>query len=168
MDVITQIRLLWLGGLAALYGLALGTALLLRGWLQRREQRRWRLLGRVRRQFPVELRNQLAIQVRGTAFGRRAVVELDMGSRSPEAWWPIVTGVSQHLSPDVRRLVCRTHALPFPVTLAIQPKRRRDRRPCRRTRWPHRHRGERAVRPDAPDQAGGDQGALADLFRASR
>jgi hypothetical protein len=53
MDVITQIRLMWLGGLGALYGVALGTVWLLGGWQHRREQRRSRLLERVRRQFPL-------------------------------------------------------------------------------------------------------------------
>ena len=55
MDVITQIRLLWLGGLGALYGVALGSVWLLGGWQHRREQRRLRLLERVRQQFTVEL-----------------------------------------------------------------------------------------------------------------
>jgi hypothetical protein len=53
MDVITQIRLMRLGGLGALYGVALGTVWLLGGWQHRREQRRSRLLERVRRQFPL-------------------------------------------------------------------------------------------------------------------
>ena len=125
MDVITQIRLLWLGGLGALYGVALGTVWLLGGWQHRREQRRSRLLESVRRQFPVELRDQIALQVRGTIFGRRAVITVDMGHHAPEAWWSSVTGLSRNMSPDVRRLVCHTDARPFPVTLAITPGRRR-------------------------------------------
>ena len=44
MDVTTQIRLLWLGGLGALYGVALGIVWLLDGWQHRRERRRSRLL----------------------------------------------------------------------------------------------------------------------------
>jgi hypothetical protein len=32
MDIITQIRLLWLGGLGALYVVVLGTVWLLGGW----------------------------------------------------------------------------------------------------------------------------------------
>jgi hypothetical protein len=79
MDVTTQIRLLWLGGLAALYGVALGTVWLLGGWQHRLEQRRSRLLD------------------------------------------------------SVRRLVCRTDVLPFPVTLAIKPGRRRGQPSCRLT-----------------------------------
>jgi hypothetical protein len=121
MDVITQIRLLWLGGLGALCGIALGTVWLLDGWQHRREQRRSRLLERVRRQFPVELRDQIAMQIRGTMFGRRAVITVDMGHHAPEAWWSIVTGLSLNLLPDVRRLVCRMDARLFPVTLAITP-----------------------------------------------
>jgi hypothetical protein len=131
MDVITQIRLLWLGGLAALYGVALGIVWLLGGWQHRREQRRSRLLARMRRQFPVELRDQMILQIRGTMLGRRPVITVDMGPHAPEAWWSIVTGLSQNLSPDVRQLVCRTNARPFPVTLAITPGRRRG-QPSRR------------------------------------
>jgi hypothetical protein len=119
MDVITQIRLLWLGGLAALYGVALGTVWLLGGWQHRREQRRARLLARLRRQFPVELRDQIALQVRGTRFGRRAVLTVDLGHQAPEAWWSSVADLSRNLSPDVRRLVCYMDAPPCPVTLAI-------------------------------------------------
>jgi hypothetical protein len=44
MDVVTQIRLLWLGGLGALAGVALGTVWLLSRWQYRREQRRSQLL----------------------------------------------------------------------------------------------------------------------------
>jgi hypothetical protein len=40
MDVTTQIRLLWLGGLGALTGVVLGTVWLLGGWQHRRAQRR--------------------------------------------------------------------------------------------------------------------------------
>jgi hypothetical protein len=133
MDVITQIRLLWLGGLGALYGVTLGTVWLLGGWQHRREQRRSRLLESVRRQFPVELRDQIALQVRGTMLGRRAVITVDMGSHAPEAWWSIVAGLSRNLSPDVRRLVCSTDARPFPATLAITPGRRRGQPSCRLT-----------------------------------
>ena len=133
MDVITQIRLLWLGGLGALYGVALGTVWLLGGWQHRREQRRSRLLEHVQRQFPVELRDQITMQSRGTMFGWRAVIIVDMGNHAPEAWWSIVTGLSRNLSSDVWRLVCRTDALPFPVTLAIKPRRRRVQPACRFT-----------------------------------
>jgi hypothetical protein len=77
MDVITQIRLLWLGGLGVLYGVALGTVWLLDGWQHRRELRRSQLLESVRQQFPVELRDQIAMQIRGTMFGRRAVITVD-------------------------------------------------------------------------------------------
>jgi hypothetical protein len=132
MDVVTQIRLLWLGGLGALYGVALGTVWLLGGWQHRLEQRRSRLLESVR-QFPVELRDQIAIQIRGTMFGRRAVITVDMGHNAPEAWWSIVTGLSGNLSPDVRLLVCRTDVRHFPVTLAIKPGRRRGQLSCRLT-----------------------------------
>src|SRR5919109_4253501 len=66
MDVITQMRLLGLGGFSALYGVALGTVWLLSRWQHRREQRRLRLLESVRRQFPVELRDQIAMEIRGT------------------------------------------------------------------------------------------------------
>jgi hypothetical protein len=131
MDVITQVRLLWLGGLGALYGVALGTVWLLGGWQHRHEQRRSRLLERVQRQFPVELRDQITMQSRGTMFGRRAVIMVDMGNHAPEAWWSIVTGLSRNLSSDVWRLVCRTDALPCPVTLAIKPRRRRGQPACR-------------------------------------
>jgi hypothetical protein len=133
MDVITQIRLLWLGGLGALYGVALGIVWLLGGWQHRREQRRSRLLEGVQRQFPVELRDQITMQSRGTMFGRRAVIMVDMGNHAPEAWWSIVTGLSRNLSPDAWRLVCRTDALPFPVTLAIKPRRLRGPPACRFT-----------------------------------
>jgi hypothetical protein len=133
MDVITQIRLLWLGGLGALYGVALGTVWLLGGWQHRREQRRSRLLESVRRQFPVELRDQIAMQIRDTMLGRRAVITVDMGHHAPEAWWSIVTGLSRNLSPDVRLLVCRTDVLHFPVTLAIKPGRRRGQPSCHLT-----------------------------------
>jgi hypothetical protein len=105
MDIITQVRLLWLGGLGALYGVALGTVWLLGGWQHRQEQRRSRLLESVRRQCPVELRDQIALQVRGTMFGRRAVIMVDMGNHAPQAWWSLVTGLSRNLSPDVRLLV---------------------------------------------------------------
>jgi hypothetical protein len=124
MDVITQIRLLWLGGLGALYGVALGTVRLLGGWQHRREQCRSRLLESVRRQFPVELRDQIAVQIRSTMFGRGAVITVDMALHAPEAWWSIVAGLSGNLSPDVRRLVCRTDARHFPVALAIKRGRR--------------------------------------------
>ena len=109
MDVITQIRLLWLGGLGALYGVALGTVWLLGGWQHRREQRRSRLLERVRRQFPVELRDQITMQIRGTMFGRRAVITVDMGNHAPEAWWSLVTGLSSIIScrRSIRALVVR-------------------------------------------------------------
>jgi hypothetical protein len=130
MDVTTQVRLLWLGGLTALYAAALGTALLLGGWLHRRERRRSRLLESVRRQFPVKLRDQIAIQVRGTMFGRRALIRVDLGNHRLEAWWSIVTDLSRNLSPDVRLLVCHTAALPFPVRLAIKPRRRHFSRPA--------------------------------------
>ena len=126
MDVITQMRLLGLGGFSALYGVALGTVWLLSRWQHRREQRRLRLLESVRRQFPVELRDQIAMQIRGMMFGRRAVITVDMGHHALEAWWSIVTSLSRNLSPDVRLLVCRTDARLFPVTLAIAPGRRRD------------------------------------------
>jgi hypothetical protein len=130
MDITTQIRLLWLGGLAALYGAVLGTVLLLGGWLHRRERRRSRLLESVRRQFPVKLRDQISIQVRGTMFGRRALITVDMGNHRPEAWWSIVTDLPRNLSPDVRLLVCRMDALPFPVRLAIKPRTRHFSRPA--------------------------------------
>jgi hypothetical protein len=131
MDVSTQIRLLWLGGLGALYAVALSTVWVLSGWHHRREQRRSRLLERVRRQFPVEFRDQIALQVRGTMLGRRAVIMVDMGQHAPEVWWSIVAGLSRNLSPDVRRLVCRTDARLFPVTLAITPGRGRGQPSCR-------------------------------------
>jgi hypothetical protein len=133
MDVITQIRLLWLGGLGALYGVVLGTAWVLGGWQHRREQRRSRLLESVRGQFPAELRDHIALQIRGMMFARRAVIMVDMGHHAPEAWWSIVTGLSRNLSLDVRRLVCRTDAWPFSVTLAITPGRRRGQPSCRLT-----------------------------------
>jgi len=133
MEVTTQIRLLWLGGLAVLYGVACGTVLLLGGLLYRREQHRSRLLESLLREFPVELQDHIAIQVRGTMFGRRVVITVDMGHHAPEAWWSIVTGLSRRLSPDVRLLVCRTDALPFPVTLAIKPGRLRGQPACRLT-----------------------------------
>jgi hypothetical protein len=133
MDVITQIRLLWLGGLGALYGVALGTVWLLSGWQHRREQRRSRLLESVRRQFPVKLRDQIVMQIRGTMFGRRAVITVDIGHPAPEAWWSIVAGLPGNLSPDVRLLVCRADARHFPVTLAIKPGRRRGQPACRLT-----------------------------------
>lgn len=133
MDVITQIRLLWLGGLGALYGIALGTVWLLGRWQHRREQRRSRLLESVRRQFPVELRDQITMQIRSTMFGRRAVITVGMGHQAPEAWWSLVESLSRDLSPDVRRLVCRTDARPFPVTLTITPGRRRGQPSCRLT-----------------------------------
>jgi hypothetical protein len=124
MDVTTQIRLLWLGGLGALTGVVLGTVWLLGGWQHRRAQRRSRLLECVRQQLPVDLRDQIALQVRGTMLGRRVVITVDMGHHTPEAWWSIVAGLSRNLLPDVRRLVCRAEARPFPVTLAITPGRR--------------------------------------------
>jgi hypothetical protein len=105
MDVTTQIRLLWLGGLGALTGVVLGTVWLLGGWQHRRAQRRSRLLERVRQQFPVELRDQITLQVRGTMLGRRALITVDIGHHAPEAWWSIVAGLTQNLLPDVRRLV---------------------------------------------------------------
>jgi hypothetical protein len=158
MDVITQIRLLWLGGLGALYGIALGTVWLLGGWQHRREQRRSRLLERVQRQFPVELRDQITMQSRGTMFGWRAVIIVDMGNHAPEAWWSIVTGLSRNLSPDVRRLVCRTDARSFPVTLAITPGRSRGQLSCRLTAtdypssglWPSRACSARPARCRPP------------------
>jgi hypothetical protein len=131
MDIITQIRLLWLGGLGALYGVTVGTVWLLGGWQHRREQRCSRLLESVRGQFPVELRDQIALQIRGTMFGRRGVITVEMGHHAPEAWWSIVTGLARNLSPDIRRLVCRTDAWPFPVTLAIIPGKRRGQPSCR-------------------------------------
>jgi hypothetical protein len=131
MDVITQIRLLWLGGLGALYGITLGTVWLLGGWQHRREQHRSRLLESVRRQFPFELRDQIALQVGGTMFGRRAVIMVGIEHYAPETWWSIVAGLSRNLSPDVRRLVCRTNARPFPVILTITPGRRRGQPSCR-------------------------------------
>jgi hypothetical protein len=133
MDVITQIRLLWLGGLGALYGVTLGSVWLLGGWQHRQEQRRSRRLESVRRQFPVELRDQIALQVCGTMFWRRAVIMVDMGNHAPQAWWSLVTGLSRNLSPDVRLLVCRTDAWLSPVTLATIPGRRRGQPSCRLT-----------------------------------
>jgi hypothetical protein len=133
MDVITQIRLLWLGGFGALYGVALGSVWLLGRWQHRREQRRSRLLESVRRQFPVDLRDQIAMHIRGTMFGRRAVITLDMGNHAPEAWRSIVTGLFGNLSPDVRLLVCRMDARHVPVTLAIKRGRRRGQPSCRLT-----------------------------------
>ena len=130
MDVITQIRLFWLGGLAVLYGVALGTAVLLTGLLHRRAQRRSSLHGSVLRQFPLRLRDQITMQVRGTVWGRRAVIKLDMGSHSPEEWWPIVTRLCWKLPPDVRLLVCYADALSFPVRLSIKPRRPRGQRPA--------------------------------------
>jgi hypothetical protein len=44
MDVATQIRLLWLGGIALLFGVALGMGMLLGRWLRRRERQRSMLL----------------------------------------------------------------------------------------------------------------------------
>jgi hypothetical protein len=131
MDVITQIRLLWLGGLGALYGVALSTVWLLGGLIHRREQRRSRLLESVRRQFPVELRDQIAIQICGAMFGGRAVITIDMGRHAPESWWSTMTDLSQNLSPNVRLLVCSTDARPFPVTLTIKPGRQRGTPSCR-------------------------------------
>jgi hypothetical protein len=133
MDVMTQIRLLWLGGLGVLYGVALGTVWVLVGWQHRREQRRSRLMESVRGQFPAELRDQIALQIRGMLFARRAVIMVDMGLQAPEAWWSIVAGLSRNLSPDVRRLVYRTGARPFAVTLAITPGRRRGQPSCHLT-----------------------------------
>jgi hypothetical protein len=133
MDVITQVRLLWLGGFGALYGVTLGTVWLLGGWQHRREQRRSRLLESVRRQLPVALRDRIAVQIRGTILGRRPIITVGIGHHAPEAWWSVVTGLSLNLSPDVRRLVCRTDARPFPVTLAITPGRRRGQPSCRLT-----------------------------------
>jgi hypothetical protein len=133
MDVITQVRLLWLGGFGALYGVALGTAWLIAGWQRRRALRRSRLLESVRRQLPVALRDRVAVQIRGTILGRRPVITVDMGHHAPESWWSVVTGLSLNLPPDVRRLVCRTDARPFPVTLAITPGRRRGQPSCRLT-----------------------------------
>lgn len=49
MEVVVQIRLLWLAGLAILYAVALGIALLFSSWLDRREQRRSSPPGSVRR-----------------------------------------------------------------------------------------------------------------------
>ena len=130
MDVITQIRLLWLGGLGVLYGVALGTVWAPGGWQHCREQRRLRLLESVRRQFPVDLRDQIAMHIRGTMFGRRAVITVDIGHHAPEVWRSIVAGLSGDLSPDVRLLVCRADARLFPVTFAIKPGRREVSRPA--------------------------------------
>jgi hypothetical protein len=112
MEVITQVRLLWLGGLGALYGVVLGTVWLCGAWQQRRAQRRARWLARVRRQLPVALQDQITLHVRGTRFGRRAVITVDLGHQAPEAWGAIVASLSRMLSPDVRRLVCRMDARP--------------------------------------------------------
>jgi hypothetical protein len=87
----------------------------------------------VRRQFPFELRNQIALQVRGTMLGRGAVIMVDRGHHVPEAWWSTVAVLSQNLSPDIRQLVCGADARPFPVTLAITPGRRRGQPSCRLT-----------------------------------
>jgi hypothetical protein len=123
MDVVTQIRLLWLGGLSALMGVALGTVWLLGRWQHRRELRRSRLLESVRRQFPAELRDQIALQVRGTMLGRRVVITVDTGHYAPEASWSMVAGLSLNLLPDVGRLVCSINARSFPVTLVITTER---------------------------------------------
>jgi hypothetical protein len=130
MDVTTQIRLLWLGGLGALYGLALGAAWLLSGWQHRRARRRSRLLESVRRQFPPEVRDQIAPQIRGTIYGRRAVITVDMGHHAPEAWCSIVTALSRNLSPDVRLLVYLTDARLITVTLTVKPGKREVGRPA--------------------------------------
>ena len=121
MEVITQIRLLWLGGLAVLYGLALGTALLLQSLQRRAEQRRYRLLDNVQRQLPSPLRDQIPMQVCGMAFRRSAVIRLDMGERAPEEWWPIVTRVFPQLTPEIRGLVCSSDTLPCALRLSIKP-----------------------------------------------
>jgi hypothetical protein len=123
MDVITQIRLLWLGGLGTLSGVALCTAWLLGVWQHRREQRRSHLLESVRWQFPVELRDQVALQVHGTMLGRRVVITVDMGHYAPEAWLSIIAGLSRSLLPDVRQLVCSLDAPPFPITVSLTPGR---------------------------------------------
>ncbi len=128
MDVVTQIRLLWLGGFAVLYGLVLGTALLLQSLQRRAEERRYRLLDNVQRQLPSQLRDQIPMQVCGMAFRRSAVIRLDMGGRAPEEWWPIVTRVFQQLVPEVRGLVCYSDILPFPIRLSVKPRRLRDQR----------------------------------------
>jgi hypothetical protein len=170
MDVITQIRLVWLGGLGALYRVALGTVWLLGEWQHRREQRRSRLLERVRWQFPVELRDQIALQVRGMMLGRRAGIIADMGHHAPAAWWSIVAGLSRNLLPDVRRLVFHTDARPCPVTLAITPGRRRVSRPAASPRPPNGHqgRGHRVHVPPAPLAAvhagGSERGPLSETI----
>jgi hypothetical protein len=74
--------------------------------------------------LPVDLRDQIALQVRGTMLGRRVVITVDMGHHTPEAWWSIVAGLSRNLLPDVQRLAGHTEARPFPVTLAMTPGRR--------------------------------------------
>jgi hypothetical protein len=84
----------------------------------------------MRRQFLVELRDQIALQIRGTMFERRAVITVDMENQAPEPWWSVVTGLSRNRSPDVRQLVCRTDARLFPVTLTIMPGRRRGQPSC--------------------------------------
>jgi hypothetical protein len=124
MDVITQIRLLWLGGLGTLTGVALATAWLLGVWQHRREQRRLRLLESLQGQFPVEIRDRIALQVHGTMFGRRVAIRVDPGGYAPEAWWSIVAGLYRSLSPDVGRLMFSKDAPPLSVIRAIIPRRR--------------------------------------------
>lgn len=130
MDDITQIRLLWLGGFAVLYGLALGTALLLQSLQRGAEERRRRLLDNVKRQLPSPLRDQILMQVGGMAFRRGAVMRLDMGERAPEEWWPIVTRVFPQLAPEIRGLVCYSDTLPCPLRLSIKPQSLRHQRSC--------------------------------------
>ncbi|HXH10254.1 MAG TPA: hypothetical protein VNP04_10895 [Alphaproteobacteria bacterium] len=130
MDVITQIRLLWLGGFAILYGLALGTALLLQSLQRRAEERRRRLLDNVKRQLPSRLRDQILMQVGGMALRRGAVIRLDMGEQAPEEWWPIVTRVLPQLAPEIRALVCYADTLPCPLRLSMEPQSLRHQRSC--------------------------------------
>jgi hypothetical protein len=121
MDIMTQIRLIAVGGVMMMYGLALGAAVVLGRLLQRRERRQTALRAAVLEQLSPETQGRIEAHVHYSLFGHAALVNVRVKSCAPGEIWGLITRLSQGLSPDVRLLVCRADDLLSPVMLTVKP-----------------------------------------------
>ena len=106
MDTMLQLRLVALGGILAMYGLALGMSIALGRLIRRRERHQTTLRAAVAQQVPLEIRDRIEAQVRCAYFGHKSLVRIIMGSCSAREVWGTITRLSEGLSPGVRILVC--------------------------------------------------------------
>lgn len=130
MDQMTQLRLMWLGGLVGLFGLGIALGWIFTTLVELRERRESQLLGAVRAQLgSAGIATRARVEARWGLLSRRPVVALDMGNSSDEDVWRAISRLSQSLPRHVRLVVSTAapHSLAWTVKVGTSPPGADDR-----------------------------------------